>query len=69
MIKLAQVRTQGREFFVQEEKFLDQMNDRQFVTWKSLMLLVAKIVCADSSLLLAVKKRNKPARSAFTHKT
>lgn len=36
MIKLAQVRIQGMAFFVQEEKFRDQMNDCQFVTRDSL---------------------------------
>ena len=36
LIKLAQIRIQGRAFFAQEEKYLDQMNDCQFVMWNSL---------------------------------
>jgi len=65
LIKPAQVRIQGRAFFVQEEKFLDQMNDCQFVTWNSLHIVSGEDICADSNLPLPVKKRNKPAKSAI----
>jgi len=67
LIKLTQLRIQGRAFLYKKRNFLTRWMTVSLRGTPS-TLLVVKRICADSSLLLAVKKRTKPAKSAFTNK-
>lgn len=68
LIKLTQVRIEGRAFFVQEKKFLDQMNVSLLRGTPSMFLVVkpfAPILPCCLLLRSEINQQNVP----FTHKT